>query len=167
MITAFKETPFELKQQESLIDGEFYKVYPDAWPACDGHLLFVPKINTPECITKTLGEVFAYGDKLVKSGEIDGYHFGMNMGVAAGQSVMWPHVHFLPRHEGDVEGFPGSVRLAHRGHKGAEYYAFHPETKDDYRKSHPSYNEEKTDVLYRPEEHNDVPYVIKKAWGDS
>ena len=50
---------------------------------------------------------------MVKTGKIDGYHFGMNMGEPAGQSVMWPHVHFIPRHKGDVEGFPGSVRLAH------------------------------------------------------
>ena len=136
MIREFKDTPFELNKQEVLIDGEHHKVYPDAWPACDGHLLFVPKINTPECITKTVGEAIVYGDNLVKTGKIDGYHFGMNMGEPAGQSVMWPHVHFLPRHKGDVEGFPGSVRLAHRGHRGSEYYGFHPEHKDEYRKVH-------------------------------
>jgi len=137
MIREFKETPFELKKQEILIDGEFFRVYPDAWPACDGHLLFVPKINTTECITKTLGEAIIYGDNLIKSGKIDGYNFGMNIGESAGQSVMWPHVHFIPRHKGDVEGFPGSVRLAHKGHRGPEYYGFHPEYKDEYRKTHP------------------------------
>ena len=136
MIREFKDTPFEQKEQEVLIDGEFYKVYPDAWPACDGHLLFVPKINTTECITKTLGEAIIYGDNLIKSGKIDGYNFGMNIGESAGQSVMWPHVHFIPRHKGDVEGFPGSVRLAHKGHRGSEYYGFHPEYKDEYRKAH-------------------------------
>jgi diadenosine tetraphosphate (Ap4A) HIT family hydrolase len=136
MITEFKNTPFEQKGQEVLVDGEFYKVYPDMWPACDGHLLFVPKINTTECITKTLGEAIIYGDNLIKSGKIDGYNFGMNIGESAGQSVMWPHIHFLPRHKGDVEGFPGSVRLAHKGHRGSEYYGFHPEYKDEYRKAH-------------------------------
>jgi len=136
MIREFKDTPFELNKQEILIDGEFFRVYPDAWPACDGHLLFVPKINTTECITKTLGEAIIYGDNLIKSGEIDGYHFGMNIGESAGQTVMWPHVHFIPRHKGDVEGFPGSVRLAHKEHRGSEYYGFHPEYKDEYRKAH-------------------------------
>ena len=137
MIREFKDIPFELNNQEVLIDGEHFRVYPDAWPACDGHLLFVPKLNTTEYITKTLGEAVAYGDKLVKTGKIDGYHYGMNMGEPAGQSVMWPHVHFIPRHKGDVEGFPGSVRLAHRGHRGSEYYGFHPEHKDEYRRVHP------------------------------
>ena len=60
----------------------------------------------------------------------------MNIGESAGQSVMWPHIHFLPRHKGDVKGFPGSVRLAHKGHRGSEYYGFHPEYKDEYRKAH-------------------------------
>jgi len=136
MIREFKDTPFELKGQEVLIDGEFFKVYPDAWPACEGHLLFVPKEDTPECITKTLGKAVAYGDNLVKSGKIDGYQFGMNVGESAGQTVMWPHIHFMPRHTGDVEGFPGSIRLAHKGHKGPDYYGNHPEFESEYRKHH-------------------------------
>jgi diadenosine tetraphosphate (Ap4A) HIT family hydrolase len=136
MINEFKNTPFELNKQEIIIDGEFYRVYPDAWPACEGHLLFVPKENTPECITKTLGETIIHGNNLVESGEIDGYQFGMNIGESAGQTVMWPHVHFMPRHHGDVEGFPGSIRLAHKGHKGPDYYGNHPEFESEYRKHH-------------------------------
>jgi diadenosine tetraphosphate (Ap4A) HIT family hydrolase len=136
MITNFADTPFEQKDQEVLIDGEYFKVYPDAWPACEGHLLFVPKENTQEFITKTLGEAIAYGDNLVNSGKIDGYQFGMNIGKSAGQTVMWPHVHFMPRHTGDVEGFPGSIRLAHKGHRGQEYYMDHPEYGTEYRKNH-------------------------------
>jgi diadenosine tetraphosphate (Ap4A) HIT family hydrolase len=144
MIREFKDTPFELNKQEVILDEESFRVYPDAWPACEGHLLFVPKEDTQECITKTLGEVIAYGDNLVKSGEIDGYQFGMNIGVSAGQSVMWPHVHFLPRHHGDVEGFPGSIRLAHKGHRGSDYYGNHPEFESEYRRHHKHlwYNQE-------------------------
>jgi hypothetical protein len=26
--------------------------------------------------------------------------------------------------------------LAHKGHRGSEYYGFHPEYKDEYRKAH-------------------------------
>jgi diadenosine tetraphosphate (Ap4A) HIT family hydrolase len=136
MIREFKDTPFEQNEQEVFIDGEFFKVYPDIWPACEGHLLFVPKINTLDCITKTLGEAIAYGDSLVESGEIDGYQFGMNIGESAGQTVMWPHVHFMPRHHGDVEGFPGSIRLAHKGHRGSDYYGNHPTYQSEYRRHH-------------------------------
>ncbi len=143
MIKEFKDTPFEKYEQTVLIEGEFFKVYPDMWPACDGHVLFVPKQNTPEFITRTLGEAILYGDKLVEEGTIDGYHFGMNMGVAAGQTVMWPHIHFLPRTTEDVEGFPGSIRLAHKGHRGFEYYAEHPELGPEYLRRHAHLLDEK------------------------
>jgi hypothetical protein len=35
---------------------------------------------------------------------------GINNGVAAGQSVMWPHVHLIPRREGDTPNPKGGVR---------------------------------------------------------
>mgnify|MGYP000615321656 FL=1 len=136
MITNFSDTPFETFNQLELFDHEDYKIYPDKWPACEGHLIFVPKQNTTECIAVALAATVEYGSKLVSNGEIDGYQFGMNIGESAGQTVMWPHVHFMPRHTGDVEGFPGSIRLAHKGHRGAEYYLNHPEKGAEYLKRH-------------------------------
>ena len=50
----------------------------------------------------------------------------------AGQSVMWPHVHFMPRKKGDIEGFPGSVRFAVRNGRGPAYYLNHPDFKEEY-----------------------------------
>ena len=51
MIREFKETPFELNHQEIILDGEFFRVYPDM-PGL--HVMdtyyFVPKINTAEVI---------------------------------------------------------------------------------------------------------------------
>ena len=136
MIREFSDTPFEKYTQVELIDSEHYKVYPDKWPACEGHLIFVPKQNTTDYIAIALTATVEYGNKLVSDGTIDGYQFGMNMGEAAGQTVMWPHVHFMPRHIGDVDGFPGSIRLAHRGHKGAQYYMNHPEKGTEYKERH-------------------------------
>ena len=60
----------------------------------------------------------------------------MNIGPYAGQTVMWPHIHFIPRHAGDAEGFPGSVRLAHMNGRGAKYYMQHPDFKDEYIEIH-------------------------------
>jgi diadenosine tetraphosphate (Ap4A) HIT family hydrolase len=34
----------------------------------------------------------------------------MNMGTAAGQTVMYPHVHVIPRRQGDAEDPVGGVR---------------------------------------------------------
>jgi len=136
MINEFNDTPFEKYNQLELFDHEDYKIYPDKWPACEGHLIFVPKQNTTECIAIALAATVEYGSKLVNDGEIDGYQFGMNIGESAGQTVMWPHVHFMPRHKDDVKGFPGSVRLAHAGHRGSDYYGYHPEHMTEYRKAH-------------------------------
>ena len=60
----------------------------------------------------------------------------MNMREPAGQSVMWPHIHFMPRKEGDVEGFPGSVRFAVRNGRGPSYYLNHPKYKKEYKELH-------------------------------
>jgi diadenosine tetraphosphate (Ap4A) HIT family hydrolase len=40
----------------------------------------------------------------------DGYNIGINVGEAAGQTVMHLHVHVIPRFVGDVEDPTGGVR---------------------------------------------------------
>jgi len=136
MIEKFEDTPFEKNKQNVIEETEYYKAFEDKWPVCDGHLLFVPKENNTKFITIALQATVQYGEKLIAEGKIDGYNFGMNMRVSAGQSVMLPHVHFMPRHTGDCEGFPGSVRLAHRGGRGPQYYMEHPKYKEDFIKNH-------------------------------
>jgi diadenosine tetraphosphate (Ap4A) HIT family hydrolase len=39
-----------------------------------------------------------------------GYNIGINVGVAAGQTVMHLHIHVIPRYEGDREDPRGGVR---------------------------------------------------------
>ena len=40
----------------------------------------------------------------------DAYNIGMNLGVAAGQSIMHLHIHLIPRYENDVDNPRGGVR---------------------------------------------------------
>jgi diadenosine tetraphosphate (Ap4A) HIT family hydrolase len=40
-----------------------------------------------------------------------GYNLGLNVGAAAGQTVMHLHVHLIPRFAGDVDDPTGGVRL--------------------------------------------------------
>ena len=145
MIKKFEDTPFEKNKQDAVNDNFYYRVYKDKWPVCDGHLLFVPKKNNLKFLTIALEATVEYGDRLREEGKIDGYHFGMNMGGCAGQTVMWPHIHFIPRHDGDIQGFPGSVRLAHKNGKGAKYYSEHPDYKDEYIKAHQELLDKRTD----------------------
>jgi len=40
----------------------------------------------------------------------EAFNVGINNGEAAGQSVMWPHVHMIPRRKGDTPHPKGGVR---------------------------------------------------------
>ncbi|NOX10109.1 MAG: HIT family protein [Gammaproteobacteria bacterium] len=40
----------------------------------------------------------------------DGYNVGINIGEAAGQTIMHLHVHIMPRYKGDMEDPRGGVR---------------------------------------------------------
>lgn len=85
-------------------------VYKDGYPVSFGHLLFVPRYDTPEVIQDAFYDAYKAGLELVKSGKADGFNIGLNYGAAAGQTVMYPHVHLIPRYDGDVEDPVGGVR---------------------------------------------------------
>jgi diadenosine tetraphosphate (Ap4A) HIT family hydrolase len=50
-----------------------------------------------------------------------GYNVGMNIGNCAGQTIYWPHIHLIPRHEGDADK-KGGMRYAHPGADHREMY---------------------------------------------
>ena len=85
-------------------------VFRDSYPVTVGHLLFVPKVNTPDNIMDCFRLAQRYGEWVVLKGDADAYNLGMNCGTAAGQTVMYPHVHMIPRRHGDVEDPVGGVR---------------------------------------------------------
>lgn len=85
-------------------------VYKDKYPVTDGHLLFVPKYSTIEVIQDAFYDAFKTGVHMMESGKCEGFNIGMNIGVAAGQTVMYPHVHLIPRLRGDCEDPTGGVR---------------------------------------------------------
>jgi len=85
-------------------------VFRDRYPVTPGHLLFVPQHNAPGVIQDALGDAYRYGHRMVESGEWQAFNIGMNCGAVAGQTVMYPHVHLIPRTKGDVEDPVGGVR---------------------------------------------------------
>ena len=95
---------------ELVSENEHVAVYRDAYPVTPGHLLFVPISNTDENILVCMGAALLQGQQMVASGQCDGFNVGVNMGRAAGQTVMYPHVHLIPRRKGDVEDPVGGVR---------------------------------------------------------
>ena len=85
-------------------------VFQDRYPVTHGHLLFVPKYNTDAVITDCFDSALRYGRQMVERGECDSFNVGINMGAAAGQTVMYPHVHLIPRRSGDCTDPVGGVR---------------------------------------------------------
>ena len=85
-------------------------VFRDRYPVTIGHLLFVPVHNTLDVINEAFGDALKEGDRMVTAGECDAFNIGVNMGEAAGQTVMYPHVHLFPRRVGDCADPVGGVR---------------------------------------------------------
>ena len=85
-------------------------VYRDRYPVTPGHLLFVPRYNTVSTINEAVFSAITHGNTMVNDNECDGFNIGINFGEAAGQTVMYPHVHLIPRRRGDCEDPVGGVR---------------------------------------------------------
>jgi diadenosine tetraphosphate (Ap4A) HIT family hydrolase len=93
------------------INEDFHVLtFKDKYPVTEGHLLFVPKYNTLGVLNDAFQDAVRHGKKMVETGEWDGFNIGLNYGESAGQTVMWPHIHLIPRHKGDVEDPVGGVR---------------------------------------------------------
>jgi len=107
------DTPF--------METEYTGVFRDKYPCVPGHTLFIPKKDTPEYVGKSYGMAYEYGKDKIKLGEIAGFNVGMNMGICAGQTIMWPHIHFIPRHENDSKKI-GGMRHAHPGADHRKHY---------------------------------------------
>ena len=107
------DTPF--------METKFTAVFRDRYPCVPGHTLFIPKENNPEFVGKSYGLAYQYGNDKVRADEIKGFNVGMNIGLCAGQTIMWPHIHFIPRHEGDAPK-KGGMRYAHPGADHKEHY---------------------------------------------
>jgi diadenosine tetraphosphate (Ap4A) HIT family hydrolase len=91
-------------------DRPLVVVYLDKYPCTPGHRLYVPKNDHPNWIVQAMEEALSDGNQMIKSGQCNGFNIGFNSGVAAGQTVMYPHVHLIPRRTGDVEDPVGGVR---------------------------------------------------------
>ena len=91
----------------------------DRYPVSPGHLLLIPYRHIPTLFDATDEEQAALL-ALVREAKIlldkqfhpDGYNVGVNVGKAAGQTVMHLHVHVIPRYAGDMADPRGGVRGA-------------------------------------------------------
>ena len=61
-------------------------------------------------LTKCFEAAYKWGYDWVERGYCDSFNIGQNVGAEAGQTVMYPHVHLIPRRKGDMEDPRGGVR---------------------------------------------------------
>lgn len=111
----FEDIPDHIDESEAPWDDLFrddfhVKAFYDRYPVTEGHLLFVPKYNTIGILNEAFQDAVREGQRMVEAGHWDGFNVGLNYGKAAGQTVNWPHIHLIPRREGDVPDPVGGVR---------------------------------------------------------
>ncbi len=108
-LNSYRDAPWPRKNM--IYEDENVIVYKDGFPVTEGHLLFVPKKKERRMdITICFEYAWEWGVKGVCNYEYEGFNVGINNGEAAGQTVMWPHVHLIPRRKGDTPNPKGGVR---------------------------------------------------------
>ena len=116
-LRSYKEAPW---CDENIVhEDENIVVYKDGYPVTEGHLLFVPKKKERRSdITNCFVYAYEWGVEGVCDYRWEGFNVGINNGEVAGQSVMWPHVHLIPRRTGDTPNPRGGVRhvIPHKGY---------------------------------------------------
>ena len=119
-IHSYEESTW-LANGEPLTENKIYAIWPDKFPVTPGHLLFIPKVNAVGHIRETYGDAYKYGQDKVERGEWDGFNIGQNIGIAAGQTILWPHIHLIPRFDNDSEDKGGVRRSLPNGDNKAYY----------------------------------------------
>ena len=120
-ISKYEESTW-LGNDTPIFENEYTGVFKDKYPCVKGHTLFIPKKDTPEFIGESYKLAYYCGKEWIKEGKMAGFNVGMNMGRCAGQTIMWPHIHFIPRHKGDSDKI-GGMRYAHPDADHFEYYS--------------------------------------------
>jgi len=89
----------------------------DSYGVSPGHTLVIPKRHVASFFDLMPEEVSACMELITKERKLldeefnpDGYNIGVNIGSAAGQSILHVHIHIIPRYKGDVENPQGGVR---------------------------------------------------------
>jgi diadenosine tetraphosphate (Ap4A) HIT family hydrolase len=97
----------------------------DTYAVSPGHTLVIPRRHvasffdlTPEEVNACMKLITEERTLLDEEFKPDGYNIGVNVGAAAGQSILHVHIHIIPRYQGDVENPQGGVRhvIPKKGH---------------------------------------------------
>ncbi len=93
----------------------------DGFPVSPGHTLIVPRRHFASLFEATIEEMAAIWSALGQAANAlapgsdgspapDGFNVGVNVGQAAGQTIMHLHVHLIPRYADDQPDPRGGIR---------------------------------------------------------
>ena len=111
-----KSCPFCGPQEPIARNEHAYMIY-DRYPAARGHLLLVTSRHVGSFFETTTDERQALL-RLLDDAKVlldnafspHGFNIGINVGGAAGQTILHVHVHVIPRYRADVPNPRGGVR---------------------------------------------------------
>ncbi len=102
---------------DAIMENSYALAIYDRYPVNKGHVLIISKRHISSYFEATAEEKQAIWELIDKSKclldkrfQPDGYNVGINIGKAAGQTVMHLHVHLIPRYKGDIDNPTGGVR---------------------------------------------------------
>jgi diadenosine tetraphosphate (Ap4A) HIT family hydrolase len=108
-------TPCPFCVNEPLERGELVAVHLDKYPVSPGHLLITPLRHVSslwDLTEQEYTELFVTARRLALADRSapSAWNIGVNVGAAAGQTVMHVHLHLIPRQVGDVDDPRGGIR---------------------------------------------------------
>jgi diadenosine tetraphosphate (Ap4A) HIT family hydrolase len=113
------DCPFCLRLRTGALiaENDLAAAFPDHYPLNPGHTLVIPRRHESNFFALTDAEQSAIWNlaralpaTLSTQQQADGYNVGINIGMAAGQTVEHAHLHVIPRYSGDVPDPRGGVR---------------------------------------------------------
>jgi len=109
--------PFCVDKVEAFLHNELAYARCDLNPVTPGHLLLIPFRHTASFFDLSAEEQRALLALLGQAKSVldeshapAGYNIGVNVGAAAGQTILHAHLHLIPRYLGDAEHPRGGVR---------------------------------------------------------
>jgi diadenosine tetraphosphate (Ap4A) HIT family hydrolase len=115
-MSAQQTCPF-CQPEAVLLQNELAFALFDRSPVTPGHMLLIPRRHVADWFETTADErvhLMTLADEaravLIQERRPDGFNLGVNVGMAAGQTVFHVHLHLIPRYVGDVANPRGGVR---------------------------------------------------------
>jgi hypothetical protein len=77
-------------------------IFRDAQAPCKGYLCFVPAQKSLDCLFESYRAAYKWGYDGIESGKWAGFNIVQSVGDIAGQDGKYPHIHMIPRYQGDI-----------------------------------------------------------------